>query len=73
MSKRTHTIIAEFYCMDSRDVYEMRHDYGRTIQPIYVLGDDYFAVGKAMPKDEYGTGWKAVHEANGTKIWKSEI
>lgn len=70
--KQAHTIIAEFYGMDSREVHECRHHYGLTKQPIYVLGDDYFAVGKSMPKDEYGTGWKAVATVDDTTIWKSE-
>jgi hypothetical protein len=70
--KQAHTIIAEFYGMDSAEVYETRHHYGQTRQPIYVIGDDYFAVGKAMPKDEYGTGWKVEATHEGQNIWKSE-
>ena len=70
--KRAHTIIAEFYGMDSRDVFEMRHHYGQTRQPIYVIGDDYFAVSNSRPTDEYGTGWKIEATREGRNIWKSE-
>lgn len=58
--------------MDSADVYEARHHYGQTKQPIYCIGGDYFAVGKLMPKDEYGTGWKVTAVYNGRNVWKSE-
>ena len=71
MTKRTHTLIAELYGMDSRDVYEMRHHYGQTKKPIYVIGDDYFAAGKAKPTDSYGMGWIADGVVDGVTIWKS--
>lgn len=69
--KRAHTIIAELYGMDSREVFDLRHHYGQTRQPIYVIGDDYFAVGKYKPKDEYGTGWYREGDVNGVTVWKS--
>lgn len=72
MAKKTHTVIAEAYGMDSREVFEMRHHYGMTRQPIYVIGDDYYAVGKRMPSDDYGTGWAVDCQVNGATIWKSK-
>jgi hypothetical protein len=72
MRRQAHTVIAEHFGQDSREVHESRHHYGQTMQPIYVLGDDYYAVSKDAPKDQYGKGWalEAVHQ--GRNIWKSQ-
>ena len=70
--KQAHTIIAEHFGMDSFDVNEGRHHYGLTRQPIYVIGDDYYAVGKAMPEDDYGTGWVAIATSGNRTIWESK-
>jgi hypothetical protein len=72
MAKKAHTVIAELYGLDSREVFDLRHHYGQTRQPIYVLGDDYFAVSKDMPRDQYGTGWKVQDTKDGRSVWKSE-
>lgn len=71
MAKHSHTVIAELYGFDSREIHECRHHYGQTKRPIYVIGDDYFATGKTKPTDEYGTGWALEGEVNGVKVWKS--
>ena len=70
--KKAHTVIAELYGMDARDVHENRHHYGLTKQPIYTIGDDYYAVGKAKPTDEFGQGWEAVAELHGRVVWMSK-
>jgi len=70
--KKPHTILAELFCMDSRDVHEMRHHYGHTHKPIYVIGDDYFCVSQSKPIDEYGAGWVKKYEHDGRTIWQSD-
>lgn len=71
--KRPHTLIAEHFGMDSRDVYETRHHYGRTARPIYVLDGEYYCVSRTRPTDEYGNGWEPLATLPTTTIWVSKI
>ena len=70
--KKAHTILAEYFSMDSQDVYEGRHHYGLTRTPVYVIGNDYYTVAKVKPGDEFGQGWQSVGEHGGRTIWESK-
>lgn len=70
--KRAHTIIAEHFGMDAIDVYEGRYHYGHTRIPIYVIGDDYYAVSRERPKDELRTFTAIATLRDGRSIWEAK-
>jgi len=72
MSKRAHTLIAEHFGMDARDVYEGRYQDTVTRTSIFVIDGDYYAASKEAPREEVGMPWARIGEVDGRGIWESK-
>ena len=75
---RGSIIIASTFSTDSHGFEEYRYQPTRTSRAIYVIGDNYYAVGKKPPKDEVGEPWTKHSdqfwaEKYGTVLWVSEM
>lgn len=75
MTKQAPEIIAWAFSTDVGDVKDGR--YQRYTNPsVYTFGNDYYAVHKAKPKHDVGSGW-VLHadqwacEGTGRKLWVS--
>lgn len=71
-------IIATTFSMDQADMKDARYQPTRTMRAIFVIGNDYYAVGKKKPADEVGQPWQPYKdqwyaERHGTVLWESKM
>jgi len=71
-------IIASTLGIDQNELSEYRYQPTRTKQPIYAIGDFYFACGKKRPGDFVGGNWEIYKdqffaEIHKTILWSFKI
>jgi len=71
-------IIASTLGIDQNELSEYRYQPSRTKQPIYAIGEFYFACGKKKPGDLVGGDWEIGNdqffaEINKTILWSSKV
>lgn len=74
---RSSTILATTFGWDLNEVKEYQYKSTRTKQPIYSIGQQYFAVSQNKPTDDVGGEWKKYSdqffaERYNTVIWVCE-
>jgi hypothetical protein len=74
---RSKTIIASSIGFDVADMEDYRYQPTRTKQPIYAVGEHYYACGKRKPTDEVGAEWLIDREQfwaeqNQTIFWSAK-
>lgn len=77
LTMKSAGIIASTLGIDQAVMSEYRYQPTRTTQPIYAVGDLYFACGKRKPKDDVGQDWEANKDQffasqNNTTMWLSK-
>jgi hypothetical protein len=70
-------IIASTLGIDQNELSDYRYQPTRTKQPIYAIGNFYFACGKKKPGDWVGADWvidkdQFFAEINKTILWSSK-
>lgn len=76
MAKRAGTIIAETLGIDAAEIASYRYQSTQTSQPVYAIGDSYYAVSASVPKvTEFE--WKPLEDQfwatrSQTVIWQAK-
>jgi len=66
--------IADLTGSDLAEVKEGRYQPAKYSRPsVFVVGEDYYAAGDAMPKHQVGQPWKAQKTWRGDTVWESKM
>ena len=74
---KSKTIIASSIGFDIDEMEDYRYQPTRTKQPIYAVGEYYYACGKRKPSDQVGSDWLIDREQfwaeqNKTILWSAK-